>query len=131
MNGQAQQAYLQMQVKTASPGELTLMLYNGCIRFMKQAQHCIETRDYAGKNQYIQKAQNIIEELLITLDPQYEISANLADLYRFMQSQLVEANIRLQVDSLQSCINLMTELKDTWAEAVKLARANAPVQEQA
>lgn len=131
MNAQAQQTYLEMQVKTASPGELTLMLYNGCIRFMKQALHCIEIKDYAGKNQYIQKAQNIFDELLITLDPQYEISANLFDLYRFMQSQLNEANLKLRTDCIETCIRLMTELKDTWVEAVKMVRASTPVQGQA
>lgn len=131
MNAQAQQTYLQMQVNTASPGELTLMLYNGCIRFMKQALNCMESKDYAGKNEFILRAENIIDELLITLDPQYEISANLSELYRFMKSQLVEANMRLRAESLETCIRLMTELKDTWAEAVKIVKSGTPVQGQA
>lgn len=131
MNAQAQQTYLQMQVNTASPGELTLMLYNGCIRFMKQALKSMENKDYAGKNEFILRAENIIDELLITLDPQYEISANLSELYRYMKSQLVEANMRLRADSLETCIRLMTELKDTWVEALKIVKSGTPVQGQA
>ncbi|MEC0304532.1 flagellar export chaperone FliS, partial [Terribacillus saccharophilus] len=66
MSVQNYQAYQQNSVQTASPGELTLMLYNGCIKFIKFAQQAIEKKDIESKNTNIQKAQNIVRELMIT-----------------------------------------------------------------
>ncbi|WP_127532079.1 flagellar export chaperone FliS [Paenibacillus kobensis] len=114
-----QEQYLLRQVQTASPGELTLMLYNGCIRFMKQAETAIKAKNAPVKHEYIIKAQNIIDELQVTLNSKYEISSNLDNLYSFMKSQLVRANISMDTAVLQNCIELMTELRDTWAEAIK------------
>lgn len=119
MNSQAQQLYIRTQVNTASPGELTLMLFNGCIKYMKQALEGIERKDYASKNLNIKKSQDILDELLITLNMEYEISKNLSALYMFMKEKLFEVNVRLNKDSLQVCIDLLSELRDAWAEAVK------------
>lgn len=112
-----------MQVQTASPGELTLMLYNGCIRALKQALAGIEAKDVASKHQHIIKAQNILEELQSTLNMDYEISSNLYSLYDFMQNQLIQANLHMDVEAVRTCIGLMNELRDAWAEAVKQVKS--------
>lgn len=127
MNTQAQNLYLQTQVKTASPGELTLMLYNGCIKFMKMGLESIQNQDYEMKNIYIQKSQNILDELLITLNMKYDISKKLSALYIFIKEKLTEANIKLDVESLQVGIELVTELRDTWVEVLRLIKTNAKV----
>lgn len=127
MNSQAQNLYLKTQVNTASPGELTLMLYNGCLKFMKLAGEGIEKKNYELKNVYILKSQRILDELLITLDMKYEISHNLSDLYIFIKDKLVQANMKLDMESLQVSIELITELRDTWIEALKLVKSNAKV----
>src|SRR5690625_6981645 len=62
------QAYQNNAVNTASGEELTLMLYNGCIKFIKQAMKAMEEQNFEAKNTNIQKAQNIIQELMLTLD---------------------------------------------------------------
>ncbi|MDF2535328.1 MAG: flagellar protein FliS, partial [Bacillales bacterium] len=63
MQASAYKSYQQNSVLTATPGELTLMLYNGCIKFIKQGKLAIENKDLESKNIYLQKAQNIIREL--------------------------------------------------------------------
>ncbi|MFE5324107.1 flagellar export chaperone FliS [Paenibacillus sp. NPDC056579] len=122
MNNQAQQVYLRTQATTASPGDLTLMLYNGCIKFMKQALEAIQENNYQEKNTNIKKAQDIIDELLITLNHGYPISKNLAALYTYIKEQLQQANLKLHVESLSTAIELVTELRDTWVEALKLVK---------
>src|SRR5699024_1702223 len=84
MSMKAYQTYQQNSVNTASGGELTLMLYNGARKFLKQAMKDMENNDYEAKNINIQKGQNIIQELLITLDPNVELSKQMAPIYEFM-----------------------------------------------
>ncbi|MFC5448782.1 flagellar export chaperone FliS [Paenibacillus aestuarii] len=123
MNNRAQTIYQNTQINTAHPGELTLMLFNGCIKFMKLAMENINNNDIEGRHNHIQRSLNIIDELQITLDMKYEISHNLYSLYRFMKEKLIEANIKASTESLQVSLDLMTELRDTWAQAVKLAKS--------
>lgn len=114
----AYQAYQNNAVNTASGGELTLMLYNGCIKFIKQAMKDVEANNYEGKNTNIQKAQNIIRELLITLDPKVEISKQFQPLYEFMLEQLTQANIENDKEKLEQVLELVTEFRDTWKQAL-------------
>ena len=119
---QAVNRYYETQIKTATPEELTLMLYNGCIRFLKQAQISIANKDYKSKNLNITKAINIIDELQVTLDMKYDISQNLASLYEFFKQRLVFASMRLDQDVLQEVIDMVTDLRDTWHEAIKMVK---------
>ena len=115
------QSYNNAQVMTATPGELTLMLYNGCIRFLKQAKAAMEQKQVQETNTNITRAQNIITELMSTLRMEYEISKNLMELYQFMQRHLLMASLK----KVQDIIELMEDLRNTWQEAVKLARIQA------
>lgn len=116
---QAANRYYETQIKTATPEELTMLLYNGCIRFLKQARICIESKDYEGKNTQITKAINIIDELQSTLDMKYEISSNLSALYDYFKERLIYASMQLNIDVLQEVIDLVIELRDTWHEVIK------------
>ena len=87
------QQYQEQSVMTASPGELTLMLYNGCIKFINQAKLFIEQKNIEKANNAIIRAQDIIQELMVTLNMDYEISKNLAALYDYMNRRLIDANI--------------------------------------
>ncbi|HEX7055704.1 MAG TPA: flagellar export chaperone FliS [Bacilli bacterium] len=124
MNTQAQDVYAKTQVATASPGDLTLMLFNGYLKFAKQALNGMQLRQYEQKNYNIKRAQDIIDELLCTLNMQYEISRNLSALYHFISEKMVEANVKMNQQSLHDCIELMTELRDAWAEALKKVKRN-------
>jgi len=122
MSMKAYQTYQQNSVNTASGGELTLMLYNGSRKFLKQAILDMEKKDYEAKNTNIQKAQNIIQELLITLDPKVEISKQMASLYEFMLIHLREANIENNPEKLNEVLELVTEFRDTWKQVLLKSR---------
>jgi flagellar secretion chaperone FliS len=128
MNQQAQDTYLRMQVNTAAPWELTGLLFNGCIKFMKQALIAIKNKDFELKNSNIKRATDIINELSYTLDKSYDIAKQLASLYEYLLSKLFAANIKLDEESLIECIDLMTDLRDTWMTTMKQHQKSVRVQ---
>jgi flagellar protein FliS len=119
----AAEAYKRQQVLTATPEALTLMLYNGALRFMTEGREAIERKDYEEANNSLQKAQNIITEFRVTLNMEYEISHQLLPLYNYVYDRLVEANMKSDLAQLDEAKNIITELRDAWAQAMKKARA--------
>ena len=118
----AAEAYKRQQIMTATPEALTLMLYNGCLRFMTESREAIEKKDYEQANTSLQKAQNIISEFRITLKMEYEIAQQLLPLYNYVYDRLVEANLRSDVTKIDEARDIITELRDAWAQAMKKAR---------
>jgi len=116
------QAYQSNAVTTASPGELTLMLYDGCLKFIKLAINAIKEKNISEKNANIQKAQNIINELMITLNTDYDISKQLMSLYDYINRRLIEANIQNDVAILEECEGFVTEFRDTWKQVIQINR---------
>lgn len=116
------QSYQQNSVTTASPGELTLMLYNGCLKFIVQAKKAIADKNIEAKNTNIQKAQNIIRELMVTLNMDQEVSQNMMSLYDYMNRQLIEANLKSDTAVLDEVEGLVTEFRDTWKEVIQVNR---------
>ncbi|KPU26887.1 flagellar biosynthesis protein FliS [Caloranaerobacter sp. TR13] len=114
--------YQQNSIMTATPEELTLMLYNGAIKFIKQGKIFIEQNDIQNAHNSIIRAQDIISELNITLNMDYEISKNLRSLYTFILDKLMEANIKKDSKILEEILPIVEDLRDTWKEAMKLAR---------
>lgn len=114
--------YQQNSVTQSSPGELTLMLYNGILKFLNQAKKGIETKDIELKNTNIQKAQTIIRELMITLDMSVPVSENMMALYEYMLHQLVQANIQNNVEVIDEVMHLTIEFRDTWKQVIQLNR---------
>ena len=119
----AAEAYKRQQVLTATPEALTLMLYNGALRFMTEGREAIEKKDYEEANNSLQKAQNIITEFRVTLNMEYEIAHQLLPLYNYVYDRLVEANMKSDVKQLDEAKSIITELRDAWAQAMKKARA--------
>jgi len=116
------QSYQQNSVNTASAGDLTLMLYNGCLKFLHLAKKAIEEKDIPTRNTNIQKTQNIIKELMVTLNMDIPISKNLMALYDYMNRQLVQANIENNIALIEEVEGFITEFRDTWKEAIVLNR---------
>lgn len=112
------QSYQSNAVTTASPGELTLMLYNGCIKFIKLAKKAIEEKNISEKNTNLIKAQNIIQELMVTINMDYEVSKNILAMYDYMKSRLVEANISNDPEILDEVQGYVTEFRDTWKQVI-------------
>jgi flagellar protein FliS len=116
----AASAYNDSKIMTASPAELTLMLYQGAIKFCNIASMAIEKKDIQKSNINIIKAENIIMELRSTLDTQYPISMQLDAIYDYIYRRLVEANVNKEQQILEEALGLIRELRDTWKEAMKL-----------
>lgn len=112
------QTYQQNSVTTASPQELTLMLYNGCLKFIKLAKRAMGEGKIEEKNTNLIKAQAIIQEFQITLDRDIEISEGLAQLYEYINFRLIEANIKNDMAILEEAEVQVKELRDTWKEAM-------------
>ena len=118
----AQNAYKQNAILTASPEELTLMLYNGLVKFIMIAQKAVDDKDIQKAHENIIRAEDIIIEFRSTLDMQYELSQGLAMLYEYMSDRLMEANITKDREILEEVLHLAKDLRDTWAQAMKLAK---------
>lgn len=114
--------YKEQSINTATQEELTLMLYDGCIKFINISKIAIEEKKYDIANTNIQKAQNIISEFMVTLNMDIEISKNLLALYDYYNRRLVEANIKKDIEILEEVKVFITELRDTWKEAIVLSR---------
>ncbi|ACV61582.1 flagellar protein FliS [Desulfofarcimen acetoxidans DSM 771] len=113
------QQYQQNSITSAKPGQLTLMLYNGAIKFIKTAILGMEKKDIGTANGAVIRAQEIIRYLDHTLDPQYEISQNLSSLYDYIYRRLVEANINKNAAVLEEVVSMVEELRDTWMSVLK------------
>lgn len=118
----AHNAYKQNSVTTASPGELTLMLYNGCLKFLTIAKKAMLDKNIEAKNTNLQKAQAIITELMVTLDMNVPISKEIQPLYDYMNRRLLEANIKNDPAIIDEVAGLVTEFRDTWKEVIRLNR---------
>ena len=114
--------YQSNSVTTALPQDLTLMLYEGLIKFAMMAKRNIEQGNIQDKNTYIQKAQAIIMELQLTLNKSISLSTDLNNLYDYMQGRLIDANIKNDVTAIDEVIGFAEEFRETWKEAMKLAR---------
>ncbi|MBF4501984.1 flagellar export chaperone FliS [Savagea sp. SN6] len=115
-------AYKNNAVNTSTPGELTLMLYNGALKFIEQAKRAIDEKNISEKNTAIQKAQAIVTELMITLDRSVPIAENMLILYDYVNNRLIEANIHNSIERLEEAAEIMTEFRDTWKEVIQIQR---------
>ena len=113
--------YNQVQIKTANKGKLIVMLYQGAIRFMKRALMLLERKDMEGKGKALIRAQDIILELLYSLDQDLldqgdELALNLQRLYLYSYRRLVHANVHLDTDTVNEVIKLMENLLQAWEQ---------------
>lgn len=116
------QSYQQNSVNTASPGELTLMLYNGCLKFITLAKKAMKAGNVQDKNTNLIKAQNIIHEFMVTLNRDIKVSEELMVMYEYIHRRLVEANVKSDETILEEVEGLVTELRDTWKQVIQLNR---------
>jgi len=121
--------YLQDSVSTASPGKLLVMLYDRLIMDLHQGEEALRAGHREQANDKLNHAQEIILELRTTLDVDAWAGApGLANLYGFLLTELIGANIARDATRVASCRALLEPLRDAWREAAALAAANpAPV----
>jgi len=120
MNGFNQ--YQSNQIATASREQILLMLYDGAIRFSKQAKLALENNDMANKGKFIGKTMAIISEFSNSLDHDIggDIAKNLDALYAYMLKELTKANINNDTAPIDNTCNILCELRATWAEAIDI-----------
>jgi len=116
------QAYENNQVLFAKGGELTLLLYQGAIKFIEQAKLALGKNDLQRAGNRMIKAQNIISELMVTLNMDIEISKSLLLLYDYVKQRLIDANLNKDVKILNEVQGMLVELLETWTEAIKVVR---------
>lgn len=112
--------YKEVEIETASGLKLVVMLYAGAIRFLNMAKEGIEQRKLDIANNNIIKAQDIVSELMTSLNfDAGEIANNLYSLYIYINRRLLEANIEKNTEILNEVIRLLVTLKDAWEEILK------------
>ena len=114
--------YKNSRILTASPAELTLMLYDGAIKFCNIAMDAIEKKDYEKANTNIKKARNIIVELQTTLDHKYAVAKDFDIVYTYIFNKLIEANTKKDTKILNQALNEIRDMRDNWKQVMRAAK---------
>lgn len=114
--------YTNNKILSASPAEITLMLYEGAIKFCNIAILAIERKEVEKAHNYITKTQRIIEEFRNTLDHQYPVWEDFDRVYVYLLQRLLEANIKKDKDILEEVNGHLRSMRDTWKEVMKRCR---------
>jgi len=126
-NTQMANAYKNQQVMTSSPEQLTLLLYNGALRFLTESIMAMEQGDVQKSYNANIRVQDIVREFIRTLDMSYELSKTWAQLYEYMQHCLIQGNINKDMEQLRQAKQMLLELRDTWVEAMKQTHVSRAV----
>lgn len=114
--------YNNSKVLTASPAELTLMLYDGAIKFCNIAEQAVEEKDIEKIHNNIRKVQNIIGYLQSTLDTRYPVAQDFVNIYDYLSKRLVEANVKKDKEILEEINGHLHTVRDTWKEVMRINR---------
>lgn len=114
--------YNNSKILTASPAELTLMLYEGAIKFCNIAILGIEQKDINKAHTNIVKAERIIEEFLATLNHKYPVAKDFENVYNYIYDRLVEANLKKDKEILEEVLVHLRGMRDTWKEVMRLTK---------
>jgi flagellar protein FliS len=112
--------YGAVKVTTASPGQILVMLYDGLLRFLKEAQTAMSAKDRKKAGERISRAHAILAYLLGTLDTTHapDLCKNLQAVYVFCMQRLLSANIQQDVEKLAEVVRVLTPLREAWTTAV-------------
>ncbi len=121
-NGYSQ--YSNSKIMTASPAQLTLMLYEGAIKFCNIAIVAIENNDIEKAHINIRKVENIISEFRATLNFKYPVAKEFENVYVYLYDRLVQANIHKDKEILEEVLGHLRTMRDTWKEVMVLAKRN-------
>ena len=112
--------YNNSKILTASPAELTLMLYDGAIKFCNIAIMGIEQKDIEKAHNNIVKVQDIIEEFRSTLDHKYSVAEDFDRVYVYLLKRLLEANVKKDAAILEEVNTHLRSMRDTWKEVMRI-----------
>ena len=115
-NGYA--AYANNKIMTASPAELTLMLYEGAIKFCNIAIVACERKEIEKAHINIRKTDRIIEEFQITLNRKYAVAEEFDNVYKYLRQRLLEANVHKDPEILEEVLGHLRTMRDTWKQVM-------------
>ncbi|MFC9778622.1 flagellar export chaperone FliS [Paenibacillus chitinolyticus] len=118
MQNAKQQQYLKVRVETASPGELTLLLYQEMVKLLLQAKQLYSQNQYEEMNQPLYKVKSILSELIVTLDMKYDISRDLQNLYLFYDQHIANFIIKKDESILNDVLDFARGMAETWKQAL-------------
>lgn len=118
--------YNNSRILTASPGELTLMLYEGAIKFGNIAIAAIEQNDIEKAHKNIIRVQKIIDEFRATLNHDYPVAEHFENVYRYLSRRLVEANVTKDKEIMEEVVMHLRSMRDNWKEVMKRAKQHTP-----
>ena len=113
--------YNDSKVLTATPAELTLMLYEGAIKFCNIAIMGIEQKDIQKAHNNIIKVQRIIDEFRATLDMKYPVAKDFDRVYVYLQKRLIDANVTKDKEIMEEIATHIRSMRDTWKEVMRIA----------
>lgn len=113
------QTYQRQAVTTSKPEDLTLMLYQGLVKFIRLSKLAVQNNNFEESHKNNVRAQDILTELMVTLKTGYAISDQLQTMYDYMKTRLVEANISKNIEVLEEVEGFALELTETWSNAIK------------
>lgn len=116
------QNYQKNKIMTATPAQLTLMLYDGAIKFCNLAIMGVEQNDVTKAHTNIKKVENIIEEFRSTLNFKYPVAQDFDNIYKYLYDRLVEANIHKDKEILEEVLGHLRTMRETWEEVMKHSR---------
>lgn len=114
--------YNNSKILTASPAELTLMLYEGAIKFCNIAITAIEQKDIPKAHNNIVKTQRIVEHFRLTLDMKYPVAQDFERVYLYLEQRLITANIKKDTEILNEVLEHLRSMRDTWKEVMRINR---------
>jgi flagellar protein FliS len=120
-------AYQNSKIMTASPAELTLMLYDGAIKFCNLAKMGCEEHDIEKAHVNIVKVERIIGEFISTLDHKYPVAEDFEKVYNYIMDRLILANIKKDPEILEEVLKHLRTMRDTWKEVMKAVKVSQEV----
>ena len=124
-NGYA--AYANSKIMTASPAELTLMLYEGAIKFCNIAIRAVEEQDIQKAHNNIVKVENIISEFQATLNHKYPVAKDFDEVYKYLRQRLLEANIKKDKGILEEVLKHLRTMRDTWKDVMRMTNNGSKI----
>ena len=116
-------AYANNKIMTASPADLTLMLYEGAIKFCNLAIAAVQEKEVEKAHNNIMKVERIIEEFQVTLDHKYPVAEDFDNVYSYLITRLKEANLKKDQEILEEVLGHLRTMRDTWKEVMRLSKS--------
>ncbi len=118
-NLQMANAYKNQQIMTSSPEQLTLLLYNGALRFLTESIQALEQGDIPKSHNANMRVQAIVREFVRTLDMSYELTETWARLYEYTEYCLIQGNIKKDVKQLNEAKTMLEDMREGWIGAMQ------------